>query len=172
MRTERRSIPRNQSFFETTRIRNQRVLDPVLTSSLWTLLFTIPTVAAAATVNIAFQSKYGILVNFAAIYMVVMYLASALTGIVVGAPLCIFLDRADIQFGFIYLIVGFAVYGLLFVFLSIELHMAFYDYLAAEYGDHFNTYRRAIGGFKYLWLGFSFLGMAIALTGWARLVKE
>lgn len=172
MRTERRKVARNQSFFALARISNPRVLDPALTSSLWTLFFTIPTLMAAITVNLAFESKYDFLVNFGAIYMVAIYVASVLTGIVFGAPLYWLLERLDMQFGFLYLIAGFTVYGLMFVFLNIELHMGLYNYITAEYGDIFHSYLRAIGTFKFLSPGFAFLGMSMALTGWARLLKE
>jgi hypothetical protein len=172
MREERRQVPRNQSFFDLARIPNPRVLDPTLTASLWTLFFTIPTLMAAATVNLAYESKYDFLVNFAAIYMVAIYVASVLTGIVFGVPLYRLLERANMQFGFLYLIAGFSVYGTLFVFMSIEMHMGLYHYVTAEYGDIFQNYLRGIQAFKYLWPGFAFLGMAMALTGWARLLKE
>ncbi len=171
-RKERRKVARNQAFFDDARISNPRVLDPTLTLSLWTLFFTIPTLMAAVTVNLAFQSKYDFLVNFAAIYMVVNYVASVLTGIVIGVPLYRFLERMKMQFGFLYLIAGFSVFGVLFVFISIEMHMGLYHYLTAEYGNIFQRYLRVIGGFKYLWPTFAFLGMAMALTGWARLLKE
>jgi len=171
-RKERRKVARNQAFFDDARISNPRVLDPTLTLSLWTLFFTIPTLMAAVTVNLAFQSKYDFLVNFAAIYMVVNYVASVLTGIVIGVPLYRFLERMKMQFGFLYLIAGFSVFGVLFVFISIEMHMGLYHYLTAEYGNIFQRYLRVIGGFKYLWPAFAFLGMAMALTGWARLLKE
>ena len=172
MRKERRSIPRNQSFFALARISNPRVLDPTLTSSLWTLFFTIPTVVAAITVNLAYGSGFDFLVNFAALNMVVMYGASAAAGIIVGAPLYLILERLNLQFGFLYLVFGFAVYGLLFTYLNIEMHMRLYETLTADYGDIFQNYLRVIGAFKFLWLPFAFLGMAIALTGWARLLKE
>ena len=154
------------------RISNPRVLDPTLTSSLWTLFFTIPTVVAAITVNLAYGSGFDFLVNFAALNMVVMYSASAATGIIVGVPLYLILERLNLQFGFLYLVFGFAVYGLLFAYLNIEMHMRMYETLTADYGDIFQNYLRVIGAFKFLWLPFAFLGMAIALTGWARLLKE
>ena len=171
-RKERRKVARNQAFFDPARISNPRVLDPTLTLSLWTLFFTIPTLMAAVTVNLAYQSKYDFLVNFAAIYMVANYGASVLTGIVIGVPLYRFLERLNMRFGFLYLIAGFSVYGVLFVFMSIEMHMGLYHYLTAEYGNIFHKYLRTIGAFKYLWPAFAFLGMAMALTGWARLLKE
>ena len=172
MGKERRKVPRNQAFFDLARISNPRVLDPTLTSSLWTLFFTIPTLVAATTASLAFESKYDFLVNFGAIYMVAIYVASVLTGIVFGVPFYWLLERLNLQFGFLYLIAGFAVYGLLFTFMNIELHMGLYHYMTAEYGDIFHSYLRTIGAFKYLWPGFAFLGIAMALTGWARLLKE
>lgn len=167
-----KKLERNQSFFEHAEIRDPRVLDPLLTSSLWTLLFTIPTVMAAATINIAYQSKFGFLVEFAVLHMFVTYLATVLAGLVIGVPLFRLLERNRMQFGFLYLIAGFIVYGFLFVYVNIAMHMGLHDYLTAEYGDVFQRYERGIQAFNYLWLGFAFLGMAIALTAWARLIKE
>ena len=160
------------AFFARAEIKHPRILDPALTSSLWTLFFTIPTLMAAVTVNLANDSQYDFLVNFAVLNMVVIYGGSVLTGILIGVPLFWTLERFSIQFGFLYLIAGFLVYGLLFVFMSIEMHMGLYDLLNAEYGNIFENYARAIPAFKYLWPGFAFLGMAMALTGWARLLKE
>ena len=163
---------KDQAFFAHAEIRKPRLLDPTLTSSLWTLSFTIPTLMAAVTVNLAYDLRYDFLVNFAALNMVVIYGASVLTGILIGVPLFWTLERFSIQFGFLYLIAGFSIYGLLFVFMNIEMHMGLYDLLSAEYGNIFENYARGIQAFKYLWPGFAFLGMAIALTGWARLLKE
>lgn len=166
------NMQRNQAFFAQAEIRKPRILDPTLTSSLWTLSFTIPTLMAAVTVNLAYDSRYDFLVNFAALNMVIIYAGSVLTGILIGVPLFWALERLSMQFGFLYLIAGFSIYGLLFVFMSIEMHMGLYDFLSAEHGNIFEKYARGIQAFKYLWPGFAFLGMAIALTGWARLLRE
>lgn len=168
----RKRSGRNQSFFEHAEIPRPRIMDPVLTAALWTLLFTIPTIVAAETVNLAYESKFDFMVNFAVLHMIVVYAATALAGIIVGVPLFRLLQRNQMQFGFIYLIVGFIIYGVLFVYLNIAMHMMLYEILTANLGDLFENYRRGIGAFKILWPGFAMLGMAIALTAWARLIKE
>ncbi len=165
-------MQKDLAFFAQAKITKPRILDPTLTSSLWTLSFTIPTLMAAVTINLAYDLRYDFLVNFAVLNMVVIYGVSVLTGILIGVPLFWTLERFSIQFGFLYLIAGFSIYGLLFVFMSIEMHMGLYDLLSAKYGNIFENYARGIQAFKYLWPGFAFLGMAIALTGWARLLKE
>ena len=165
-------MPGNQAFFGPSRIKSPRILDPMLTSSLWTLMFTIPTLMAAVTVNLAYDSEYNFLVNFALLNMVVIYVASVFVGALIGLPLFWTLQRLNLQFGILYLISGFIVYGLLFVYMNIEMHTGLYDRLTAQHGNIFQSYLRGIQAFKYLWPGFSFLGMAIALTGWARLLKD
>ena len=163
---------REQTFFESARISKPRVLDPMLTSSLWTLMFTIPTLMAAVTINLTYESQLEFLVNFALLNMVVIYGGSVLAGILFGLPLFWTLQRFNLQFGFLYMIAGFVVYGLLFVYMNIELHTGLYDRLSVEHGNVFENYLRGIQGFRYLWPGFAFLGMAIALTGWARLLRD
>ncbi len=164
-------MPANQAFFESGRIERPRILDPMLTSSLWTLMFTIPTLMAAVTINLAYDSNYGFLVNFALLNMVVIYGASVFAGALIGLPLFWTLERVNLQFGFLYMIAGFVVYALLFVYMNIEMHTGLYSRLSAEYGNIFQNYLSGIQGFRYLWPGFGFLGMAIALTGWARLLR-
>jgi hypothetical protein len=166
------AIASNQTFLEPARIKKPRILDPTLTSSLWTLMFTLPTLMAAVTINLAYESRYGFLVDFALLNMVAIYGGSVLTGILIGLPLFWTLERFNLQFGFLYMIAGFLVYGLLFVYMNIELHTGLYDRLSAEHGNVFENYLRGIQAFRFLWPGFAFLGMAIALTGWARLLRN
>ena len=42
--------------------------------------------------------------------------------------------------------------------------------MSARYGNIIQQYLRGIKAFRYLWPGSAFLGMAIALPGWARLL--
>lgn len=162
----------NQTFFESATISKPRILDPAFTSSLWTLMFTIPTLMAAVTINNTYDANYVFLVYFAILNMLVIYGVSVIVGIAIGLPLFWTLERLNLQFGFLYLIAGFVVYGLLFVYMSIELHTGLYDRLSAHYGNIFQHYLSSIQAFRYLWPGFAFLGMAIALTAWARLVRN
>ena len=162
----------NQAFFESATIAKPRILDPAFTSSLWTLMFTIPTLMAAVTINNAHDANYVFLVYFAILNMLVIYGVSVIVGIAIGLPLFWTLERLNLQFGILYLIAGFVVYGLLFVYMSIEMHTGLYDRLSAHYGNIFQHYLSGIQAFRYLWPGFAFLGMAIALTAWARLLRN
>lgn len=164
-------MPRDQAFFEPARIERPRLLDPALTSSLWTLMFTLPTLMAAVTVNLSHDGQYDFLVNFAILNIFVIYGGSVLAGIVIGLPLFWALQRLNLQFGILYMLVGFILYGLLFVYMNVEMHLGLYDRLSAQYGDIFDGYLRGIRLFRYLWPSYGFLGMAIALTAWARLIR-